>query len=417
MGPVCVPAFVLPHAVSLSHRAKPLNPCGEQRPLNLTLRPQMRNIALTMSTGGAITRWLKWVVLTGILVAFLVPLAVALRFGSLWEIYQGYVSTVSNLTGLNNYLVSAASALLFVPFSMGVSMSMSWDRTRRRTGEAILLALFVVYNLGLFFGTQHAYFGFAKGETLKWYALTPDGVQLYDRAGVDPKYGVALKPVTKDVVRQLELMQRGEFKPIDPTQAAFFNPLTGEAQVWYYRDLDGSWEFYDKPGFHPRNGTRLQPMTQDLYIEWRRGEDERKRKEADAAAAEQRKRAEAEKVRQEAEAISQRQRRAAAAQARAEANAPVTTRFQPVPAEKPMEPRQSATYDSSIDTTIATWPEQAIVTVDSQQIQDETPTSVKLPAGTHTIVVSKSGYITVHDKITVGSNSHDFTFHLTPSLR
>jgi hypothetical protein len=228
---------------------------------------------------------MKWLVLIVVGVVFLIPLVAALRFGSLWEIYRGYVDTVSNVTGLNGYLVTAVSALLFIPFSMGVSMSLSWNRARRRQGEAILLGLFVAYNLGLFVGTRNAYFSFSKGETLKWYALTPDGVQLYDRAGADPKYGIELKPVTKDIVRQLELMKKGEFKPIDPDKAALFNPITGEPQAWYWHDAEGSWEFYDKPGFHPRTGTALQPVTKEIYSEWKRAIAERAPRQAEATGS------------------------------------------------------------------------------------------------------------------------------------
>lgn len=237
-----------------------------------------------MTTEHPLKSGAKWLVLIVVGVVFLIPVLVALRFGSLWEIYRGYVETVSNFTGLNTYLTTALAALLFVPFSIGVSWLWSWRSDRRRAGEAILLALFVFYNLALFLGTRHAYFQFRKGETLKWYALTPDGVQLYDRAGVDPKYGIELKPVTKDVVRQLELMQHGEFKPIDPATASLFNPITGEAQVWFYRYPDGKLEFYDKPGFHPTTGETLQPVTKEIYFSWKIDQEEVKR-QAEAVEA------------------------------------------------------------------------------------------------------------------------------------
>lgn len=227
-----------------------------------------------MSTGDAVKSGVKWLVLVVIGVLFLVPLLIATHYVSLWHIYKGYVDTVSSLTGLNTYLTMAAAALVFVPFSIGVSWTLSWRSDRRHAGEAILIGLFVLYNLTLFFATQHAYFSFNKGETLKWYALTPDGVQLYDRAGVDPKYGAELKPVTKDVVRQLELMQKGEFKPIDPSTATLFNPITGEPQAWFYRYPDGRLQFYDKPGFHPATGETLQPVTKEIYFGWNKDEEE-----------------------------------------------------------------------------------------------------------------------------------------------
>ncbi len=230
--------------------------------------------------------------------AFLIPMFIATRYVTLWHICQSYVDRVSDLTGLNTYLTSAAVALVLVPLSVGVSWSMSLRSERRHAGEAILLGLFVLYNVSLFYLTQQAYFGFTKGETLKWYALTPDGVQLYDRAGVDPKYGIELKPVTKDVVRQLDLMRRGEFKPIDPSTTTLFNPITGQAQAWFYRYPTGKLEFYDKPGFHPTTGEALQPVTKEIYLDWKRDEEEKAKRQADSAAREEEKRRAAEAERQ-----------------------------------------------------------------------------------------------------------------------
>ncbi len=108
------------------------------------------------------------------------------------------------------------------------------------------------------------------GAPQKWYALTPDGVKYYDGPGVDPRYRIPLQPITPELARKLKLLEKGGVKPIDPTQATFFNPITGEPQVWYYQYPDGTLEFYDKPGFHPVTGTPLQAVTQQIYFEWKR---------------------------------------------------------------------------------------------------------------------------------------------------
>lgn len=162
--------------------------------------------------------WGKALLVILVIGAFLIPTFFATRYVSLSHICQGYVDTLSNLTGLNTYLATALGALVFVPFSIGVSWSLSWRSERRRAGEAILLDLFVLYNLALLFGTRHAYFGFSKGETLKWYALTPDGVQLYDRAGVDPKWGHAWTP------KGVKLQRRFKVFPVNTRRFALQRP-------------------------------------------------------------------------------------------------------------------------------------------------------------------------------------------------
>lgn len=213
----------------------------------------------------------KVLVILVVLAAFAFPMLIAIRYVALWQIYGHFVDTISNVTGLNQYLVTAASALLFIPFFVGVSWSLKvWNKRRRNAGVAILLILFVFYNLGLFYFTRDTYFAFAKGEALKFYALTPEGVKFYDRAGVDQTYGITLKPVTPDVIRKLKLLEKGEFKPVDPSRVNFFNPITGDAQAWYYRYPDGAVEFYDKPGHHPLTGATLAPVTQQIVLEWRK---------------------------------------------------------------------------------------------------------------------------------------------------
>ncbi|MEM4188345.1 MAG: hypothetical protein QXN56_04200, partial [Candidatus Hadarchaeum sp.] len=124
------------------------------------------------------------------------------------------------------------------------------------------------WNVSLYALTRQQFFAFKEGTVLKWYALTPEGPKFFDRPGVDPVYGIPLKPVTPDVVRQLKLVEKGEFKPIDPRRAPLFNPITGEPQAWYYRHPDGTYEFYDKPGFHPLTGVPLQPVTHEAFFEW-----------------------------------------------------------------------------------------------------------------------------------------------------
>lgn len=215
------------------------------------------------------------VVLGGLLILvvfFMIPTMIALKSFAIWHVYGGYVDAIADLTGLNRYLVTAGALVMFVPFYIGASMLFSVralvSRWRRYTGVGILLALAVLYNLGLYYATKEMAFAFAGGAAQKWYAVTPDGVKLFDRPGVEPAYGIVLKPVTPDVIRSLRLLQKGEFKPIDPRRAVFFNPNTGEAQVWYYQYPDGAFEFYDKPGFHPITGTPLTAVTKDVLFQW-----------------------------------------------------------------------------------------------------------------------------------------------------
>ena len=201
-----------------------------------------------------------------VVLILVLPTWIATQFVTPWSIYRSYVDTLTNLTGLNQYLITAAASILFIPFYYAYRMLLH-HRTRN-AGIAILLIMLAGYNVSLYYFTHNAYFAFDSGKAIKWFVLTPEGVEFSDRPGVHPKYGKPYQPVTADNVRQLELLKQGKFNPIDPRTATFFNPITGDPQLWYYRYSDGRLEFYDKPGFHPQTGTGLEVVTRDVYATW-----------------------------------------------------------------------------------------------------------------------------------------------------
>lgn len=213
-------------------------------------------------------KWVKVGVILIVLILLFIPTIIAMKYVAISQIYSHFVESVSNLTGLNKYLVKAGVALMLIPLYIGLKFFFSINKKRRYIGASILITLLAVYNLSLYNFTKDLYFAFSEGKALKWYALTPEGVKFFDRAGVEPVYGITLKPVTPDVIRNLKLLQKGDFRPVDPNNVQFFNPITGEPQIWYYQYPDGSLEFYDKPGYHPITGDPLKPATKQIYFEW-----------------------------------------------------------------------------------------------------------------------------------------------------
>lgn len=209
-----------------------------------------------------------------LVVLFVVPTMFVANTWLAWSAFWGYVDAVSNLTGINQYLLTALALMMLVPYYIGTDMLFSFrglvSRRRRYTGAAILLAMAVGYNLSLYYVTKEMAFAFSGGAAQKWYALTPEGVKYYSRSGFDTTYGISLQPVTPELMPKLKLLEKGEYKPIDPTQKPLFNPITGQPLAWYYQYPEGRFEFYDTPGYHPLTGTLLKPVTQEVYFEWRK---------------------------------------------------------------------------------------------------------------------------------------------------
>jgi TPR repeat protein len=129
------------------------------------------------------------------------------------------------------------------------------------------------------------FFDGRSGEPIVWYARTVHGIELFNLMGFHPGTGVELSPVSLDVIsewrdqqKKREGLQRENQAPrlVDPAGRHFFDPKKGEALLWYWRDGEGNYEFYDNRGFHPRTGQELHPITPDVIRDW---EQARKAKE------------------------------------------------------------------------------------------------------------------------------------------
>jgi hypothetical protein len=214
-------------------------------------------------------KWLKVGAILILLILLFIPTIIAMKYMAISQIYSHFVGSISSQIGLSKYLIKAGVILMLIPLLLGLKYFFSIKKRRRLIGAAILVTLVVLYNLSLYYFTKDSYFAFSQGSVLKWYALTPEGVKFFDRPGVEPVYGITLKPVMPEVIRNLKLLQKGDFNPVDPAKVNWFNPITGDPQIWYYQYPDGSFEFYDKPGYHPITGEPLKPATKQIHFEWR----------------------------------------------------------------------------------------------------------------------------------------------------
>jgi TPR repeat protein len=121
-----------------------------------------------------------------------------------------------------------------------------------------------------------------------------------------------LLPITRDIVETWKTQQKSlnvrAPKPIDPEKYAFFDPLTGNARVWFWRSEKGEYEFYDAPGYQPRTGDTLTVVTKDALEQLRRdGQAREKQLEEERRRIEQEQRERAEKVNRETRETAKKQ--------------------------------------------------------------------------------------------------------------
>ncbi|MDI3564208.1 tetratricopeptide repeat protein [Bradyrhizobium sp. Arg816] len=148
-----------------------------------------------------------------------------------------------------------------------------------------------------------AFFDPTTGEPVVWYFKSNQGqIQLFDLMGFHPQTGDELVPVTREVVeawkqQNAKVVRRVPVVVPDPEKFGFFDPTTGAAKVWYWRNEAGQYEFYDGPGFHPRSGDPFTIITRDVISDWRQQQEAiaaRKKAEQEQREKEARERAERE---------------------------------------------------------------------------------------------------------------------------
>jgi TPR repeat protein len=149
-----------------------------------------------------------------------------------------------------------------------------------------------------------------SGEPIVWYYKNKNGaIEIFDLMGYHPTTGEELFPITKEVASEWDEQQRKVPPRVPnpvPLGAGAFDPLTGAPLMWFSRKAGGEYEFFDGPGFNPRNGDVLKAFTKDELKIYEQELQAKEKKERDEQARRQRQKeerdAEDERKRRELEA-------------------------------------------------------------------------------------------------------------------
>ena len=110
------------------------------------------------------------------------------------------------------------------------------------------------------------------GEPIVWYYRSKNNeIQLFDLMGFHPDTGDELIPISKAIVSEWKDQNHARPrapKRVDPDTFVFFDELNGEPRAWYWQSSDGTYEFFDGPGFHPQTGESLKVATRQIVDDW-----------------------------------------------------------------------------------------------------------------------------------------------------
>lgn len=157
-----------------------------------------------------------------------------------------------------------ALATTFV-YAMAIPPAMAWMIAGRRRWSA-LPYIFVVFGITpLLHAVFDSNFNQASGTAQKWFVWRPDNsVELFDNGGFDPKTGFEKRLLTPQVAQIVERLNRGSYPKLisgDPRKLTYFDPASGNPQIWFHQEKDGSISLFDADGFYSQTGELLKPIT------------------------------------------------------------------------------------------------------------------------------------------------------------
>lgn len=228
-----------------------------------------------------------------------------------WKLYVLVPSTISYVTqqlstvsGLNPYLVRGVVVVATIPFFWAVAKSVrvvtliltgglgTSPLSLYRNLYGIIIVLYVgIFYVAMYFAARNSYYR-------EQCVSTPEGLKSFASLARDPVYGLETHPCTLPEIVELRRVDAKVLAPqaivvADAATYPFFDSITGQAKVWYYRQPNGGYALFDRPGNYPGTGEQLKPIDQATRAALV-SEQSRERQFADvqAAAAAQRARIE-----------------------------------------------------------------------------------------------------------------------------
>lgn len=217
-------------------------------------------------------------IVTSIIVIALIVVAVV--FFLAWGLYAIVPATIAYVThrlvavsGLNPYLVRAVVIIATIPFffALGKLVPNVFDlifggfKNRRLSMYQNVYGVIVVIYIGVFFLTMYFY---ARNDYYRERCVkTPEGLRAFADLKRDPIYGLETHPCT---LAEIVTIRRQTKSIAGPTPVSvanastypFFDSVTGQPKVWYYKRSNGTYALFSGPGDYPGSGVPLKPMNE-----------------------------------------------------------------------------------------------------------------------------------------------------------
>lgn len=228
-------------------------------------------------------RWAKVILaLVGLFLLYIIIFRLLIPIITIKNVFNDVVQSFVNVSGMSPWLVKGLVILLLIPFAWALlevtrllprisgSLFHIKIRSYRKLGIFIIISYIGLFFLAMYFLSRGYSFS-PTGEPEKYYWINSEGrVHLSDTPGIERKSGQEKKQVTSEIMEIHRRQEKGLVpKRIDKTKGIeFFDPITRTPKVWYYKDSQGNYEFFDLSGFHPIYGDELKPVSKKIVLDY-----------------------------------------------------------------------------------------------------------------------------------------------------
>lgn len=214
---------------------------------------------------------------SGILKTVLIALAIAigaililiiLKVLFVVVVYNFFVSGLQSMFGADIFMarffsiISTFGVMVFIPW---VVLFLFFGKKQKELVIALAI-ITVVFVPMVYLGTANVFFDRSTGKPVKFYVKTLEGFKFSSSENFDPKFGVKYRPITSQVVKECYFWEKtGKLQNISKVEPGkYFNLVTGEPIAWYVERENGQIEMYSLPGYDPKTGVLLKPVSKEV---------------------------------------------------------------------------------------------------------------------------------------------------------
>lgn len=210
-----------------------------------------------------------------LIIGIILVIATLLFGGQIWFVYSIYASCLSYAVSAFGQDIIFSRMIAFLATGMIILVLptlLGFIFLGRNRKQVLLgaMAIYTAFSFALYFGGGDVFFDRATGLPGKNYGKTFEGFKFSNAEDIDPQWGFRYRPVTPEIAREYYFWKKnGRYETTPIVQPGnYFHMLTGEPIAWYTERGAGEIEIFPLPGYDPKTGKALKPMSAETVLQY-----------------------------------------------------------------------------------------------------------------------------------------------------